>query len=260
MELYYMYTPRSHIFAAILSACCVLSTSAMAQKGDENAPVTHKELPALIKQILLDDPSILLEVSEKMQASHEEKLSEKSKEAIIKNKKELYSDPDSPVSGADNADVTVIEFFDYRCGYCKQALSTIQKLLENDKKVRVVFKEYPILSDESKLAARAALAVNIIAKDKYFDFHKAMFDIDGSISNESILAEAKKLGIDTDKLKKELSNPKIDAALAKNKELGAAIGALGTPAIVIGDNFYPGAIPYELMKKSVDELRISNKK
>lgn len=254
----------SRFLLATLSSLCILSNTAFAQittqAVDENAPITRAQLPALIKKALLNDPTILTEVVEKMQSSQEAEIAAKSKEGIIKRKNDLYSDPTSPSVGAADADVTIVEFFDYHCGYCKQALATVSKLLENDKKIRFVFKEYPILSEDSKFASRAALAVNRIAKDKYFDFHKAMFAVSGNIDEKLVLDRAKSLGIDTEKLKKELSNPEIEASLAKNRELGAEVGAQGTPAFIIGETFYGGAVPYETMKKAVNDLRNGNTK
>ncbi len=254
----------SRFFISALSSLCILSNVAFAQAptpaDDDNAPITRAQLPALIKKALLNDPLILTEVIEKMQSSQDAEIAAKSKDAIIKRKNDLYSDPTSPSVGAADADITIVEFFDYHCGYCKQALASISKLLENDKKVRVVFKEYPILSEDSKFASRAALAVNRIAKDKYFDFHKAMFAVNGNIDEKLVLDRAKSLGIDTEKLKKELSNPALEASLSKNRELGAEIGAQGTPAFVIGDNLYPGAMPYESIQKAIDAARKANKK
>lgn len=259
MELFYM--SRFNFFIIALSATCILSSVAIAESspksGDE--PVTRSQLPALIKEALINNPTILAEVVEKIQASQEEESSKKSKEAIVKRKNDLFSDPTSPVVGATDADVTIVEFFDYHCGYCKQALASISKLLEKDKKVRVVLKEYPILSEDSRYASRAALAVNRIAKDKYFDFHKAMFSVSGSINENVVVGQAKKLGIDAEKLKKEMDSPEIEAILAKNRELGGEVGALGTPALVIGENFYPGAMPYESMQKAVDAVRSEKK-
>ena len=247
-------------FSAI-SAIGIFATSAMAESAQgPNDPVTRAQLPALIKEILIKDPNILTEVVQKMQENQEAQMMAKGKEDVIKHKDKIYNDPAAPMVGPANADVTVVEFFDYHCGYCKQALSSLITLMEKDKKVRVLFKEYPILSEDSKLASLGAIAVNRIAKDKYFDFHKAMFNVGGTISEKTIIAEAKKLGIDEDRMKKELSNPEVEATLTRNKELGAAIGAVGTPAIIIGDNFYPGAMPYEAMQKAVDDVRAANAK
>lgn len=254
--------PSFRLFIAFLFSCCILSTAALAQvsEPDGKAPVTHEQLPALIKKILVQDPTILMEAVEKMQSDNQEEMMKKAKEEIIKRKDDLYSDPTSPVVGSANADVTIIEFFDYHCVFCKQALATVNTILEKDKKVRIVFKEYPILSEDSKLVSRAAMAVNRIAKDKYFDFHKAMFAMSDNINEKLIFEEAKKLGINAEKLKTEMYGSEVEAILAKNKELGAAIGAQGTPAFIIGENLYPGAIPYDRMQKAVDDLRNEKKK
>jgi protein-disulfide isomerase len=258
-------------FIVTLTGICLLSASVFAAPSPPTAStpptstsnndyVTRVELPGLIKEALMKDPTILSQVVEKMQAAQEEELTARAKEEISKRKSDLFSDPASPVVGSANADVTIVEFFDYHCGYCKQALANLSKLLDNDKKVRLILKEYPILSEDSRMASKAALAVNHIAKDKYFDFHKAMFAVGSGTINESIIAaEAKKLGIDPVKLKKEMESPSIQAELDKNRELGAAIGAMGTPAIIIGENFYPGAMPYELMQKAVKNWRAGDK-
>lgn len=258
------YTSSSIFFTTCLTAFIAfspLSSEAATDSKDKSpasaqgTPVTREQLPAMIKEILLNDPAILSEVIEKMQANQEGIMMAKAKEQIAKNKKEIYSDPSSPAVGPADADVTFVEFFDYHCGYCKQALGSISKLMDSDKKVKFIFKEYPILSEDSRLASKAALAVSRLDKDKYFEFHKAMFNVSGQITEGIILAEAKKLGIDEDKLKKEMYKPEIEAILNKNKELGATIGAVGTPSIIIGESFYPGAIPYEVMKKAIDEVR-----
>lgn len=257
---------RFNSFITYLISFCILSSSAFAAQPPSSTPsnnndyVTKSELPGLIKEALLKDPTILSQVVEKMQVAQEEEMTAKAKQEIVKRKSDLFSDPSSPVVGAADADVTIVEFFDYHCGYCKQALGTLSKLLESDKKVRLILKEYPILSEDSKLASKAALAVNHIAKDKYFDFHKAMFAAGSNTINESVIAaEAKKLGIEPEKLKKEMNDPSIQVELDKNRELGAQIGAMGTPAIIIGENFYPGAMPYELMQKAVKNWRAGDK-
>lgn len=252
----------SRFFATLLTTC-VLSTAAFANQPastkDGSAPVTRAELPALIKEALLNDPSILMEVVEKMQAEQANELSKKAKEGIIKYKDQIFNDPNTPSVGPADADVSVVEFFDYHCGYCKQALGSIIKLLESDKKVRVVFKEFPILSEDSRYGAKAALAVHRIAKDKYFDFHKAMYTVKGKINEAFVLAEAAKLGIDANKLKAEIANPEIEKIIDADKDLGMKLGVQGTPAIIIGEKLFPGAVPLEVMQKAIAELRNPSK-
>lgn len=253
----------SRVFSFGFSAVALLSYPFFsASAADDKANyVTKEQLPALIKETLINDPSILTEVVEKMQESQEEEMAKQAKEGITKYKKELFSDKNSPVVGASekDADVTIVEFFDYHCGFCKRALDNLSKVIESDKKVRVVFKEYPILSENSVLASRAALAVNRIAPDKYFDFHKALFEISGSINEASIAEEAKKLGINPAKLTSEMAHPEIQNELSQNRKLGAEIGAQGTPAFVINDGFYAGAMPHDIMTKIIADARKGKK-
>lgn len=225
-----------------------------------SAPLTREQIPALVKEALLNDPEIITEAMQKLREKQEHEAKKQAKEAIVKYKDELYNDINSPsVGDVQTADVTVVEFFDYHCGYCKQVLPAITQLIKEDKKVRVVFKEYPILSEDSVLASRAALAVSRIAKDKYFDFHTAMFTSKGKFDEKTVMEAAKKLGIDTAKLKSELAKPEVSAALDKNRDVGEALGIRGTPAIIIGDEFFPGAMPYEEIKKAVDAARSAKK-
>ncbi len=255
---------------ALLSASCLVSTVAFAQTpapaaatptapaSAANAPVTRDQIPALVKEALINDPSILNEAVEKMRDQQEADAKKQAKEAIAKNKAGLFSDAKSPsVGDAATADITIVEFFDYHCGYCKQVLPSITELINKDKKVRVVFKEFPILSEDSVLASRAALAVNNIAKDKYFAFHTAMMAGKGKYDEKFIMDEAKKLGIDTAKLKAEIASPDISAMLDNNRKIGEAIGVRGTPAIIIGEEFFPGAMSYADLQKAVDGVRSS---
>lgn len=256
----------SCVTASYLAVCGAFSGAFAAEAtaptdAANNAPITREQLPALIKEALMNDPTILTQAIDKLQAKQEEESMKKSKEAIGKLKNELYADTTSPAVGdALAADVTIVEFFDYHCGYCKKLVPAISELVEKDKKVRVVFKEFPILSEDSVLASRAALAVSRIAKDKYFDFHKAMFAEKGNFDEKTVMDEARKLGIDTVKLKNEIMNPEISAILDKNRTLGEALGVRGTPAIIIGDNLFPGAMPLEDLEKAVSIIRKSNQK
>lgn len=249
----------SRFFAAILTTSSIAITPCLAQAATpaaDNTPVTRAQIPALVKEAILNDPSILTEAIDKLQAQQEAEAEKNTKEAIVKHKGEIFSDPNTPALGDPaTTDVNLVEFFDYHCGYCKQELENIIKLSKEDKKVRIIFKEYPILSEDSILASRAALAVNRLAKDKYFDFHRAMFAVGGTITDQIIAAEAKKLGIDPEKLRTEMASPEIDTILTKNRDLGAALGVRGTPAIIIEDKFFAGAVPYDYLQNVIKEVR-----
>lgn len=205
----------------------------------------------MVKQIILDNPEILKEASQKLRDKQAQQSAQQAKDAITKNMAQLTS-ADSPTVGDPKADVTIVEFFDYHCGYCKQVMPEIAQLLKEDKKLRVIFKEFPILSEDSVTAARSALAVNRIAKDKYFAYHQELMKVNEKFEEKSLMEIAKKLGINTTKLKAEMDKGDITATLDANRTLAGEIGIHGTPALIINGMLYPGALPYDDLKKLVD--------
>ena len=245
--------------STLLSSVVFAQNSAPVAPVVSNTPVTKEQIPALVKEALLNDPSILTEAVEKLRATKEVEAKKQAKEGVSKYKQELYSDVNSPSYGANDADITIVEFFDYHCGYCKQLLPTITKILEKDKKIRVVFKEFPILSEDSVLASRAALAVNRIDKDKYFAFHTALMNVKGRFDERTIFDAAKKLSIDIAKLKAEMAKPEIEAILDSNRKLGEALAITGTPVTIIGTEVTSGALPLDMVQKLVADARLSAK-
>ncbi|MDE3059682.1 MAG: thioredoxin domain-containing protein [Pseudomonadota bacterium] len=251
-----MHFPR----LALLFSTFMMPLAAAAWADDQpvassTAPVTHGELPDLVKQTLLNNPDIIMQAIEKL---HEKQASDSAKhaqDAIGSHKDELLGDAHSPMVGSSKANMTVVEFFDYHCGYCKHMLPEMTKLLDQDKKVRVIFKEFPILSEDSVLAARAALAVYNIAPEKYFAFHTALMSTTGKFDEKTIMKLAKEQGIGADKLKAEMGKPYIMAELEKNRKMAEDIGIRGTPAIIVGDRLVPGALPYEDLQNAVDAMR-----
>jgi len=225
-----------------------------------NAPVTRAEIPDLVKQAILDNPEIVMQAAQKLRDKQLAEGEKQAKEALTKHKADLLNDTSSPsVGDAKTANVTVVEFFDYHCGYCKHMVPAITQLLKNDKKVRVVFKEFPILSEDSMVAARAGLAAYHVAPDKYFDYYTELMQSNGKFDETSLLAAAKKVGIDPDKLKTEMAKPEISAELDKNRTVGEDLGIHGTPALVVGNQLIGGALPYEDLQKAVDEARSGKK-
>jgi protein-disulfide isomerase len=157
------------------------------------------------------------------------------------------------VAGNPKGDVTVVEFFDYRCGYCKRVTPVLKELMAGDPNLRVVFKELPILSPESNLAAKAALAAE--AQGKYLPFHEALMASDSSLSMPDILQLATALKLDTAKLQADMNKPEIQAAIQKNHALAQAVGITGTPAFIIGPELVPGAIELPALKELIAKAR-----
>lgn len=155
--------------------------------------------------------------------------------------------------GSASGDVTVVEFFDYQCSYCKQAAPTVNKLLEEDSKVRVVYKEFPILGPASETAARAALAAQM--QGKYEALHNALMAMNGPLTLPAVLQAAARVGLNPTKLRADMELPEVRAAIEKNLTLAAALRISGTPAFVVGTEVVPGAIELDALKALVSKAR-----
>jgi protein-disulfide isomerase len=246
-------------FLAATTLLCSLSYPVIAETPgtapNANAPVTRGELHELVKQAIMDEPEIIMNAVHKIRDKQEAENKRVTAESFSKHRAELQNDKTSPSVGSKNADVTVIMFFDYHCGYCKKLLPTITKLLDEDKKVRVVFREFPILSEDSVSASRAALAVNRVAPDKYFAFHTALMKTQGAYSEEVLLSTAEKVGANRVAVKAEMDKGAVTTQLDQNRKLGEDLGVRGTPALFVGEKLLPGAVPYETLKRIIDETR-----
>ena len=180
---------------------------------------------------------------------------ERNNAAFVRYRDEIERDPASPVAGNPQGDVTVVEFFDYRCTYCKKVFPSIASLLASDSNVRYVFKEFPILSPESETGARAALAVWQHAPDKYFAFHSRLMALRGDLTKERILRVVEDLGIDPGPVETDMGSPKFSDEIRRNHELAEALGIRGTPGFVIGGQIVPGAIDLDSLKQMIADAR-----
>jgi len=201
----------------------------------------------------MKNPEIILEAIEALQQREKLAEAEKAKRALTENKSALFQNPADPAVGNALGDVTVVEFFDYQCGYCKAVMADTQRLIKDDAKLRFVFKEFPILGPGSVVAARAALAAK--AQGKYLEVHNALMGHRGQLDDDTILRLAKSAGADMDKLKKDMDSPEVMKVIAANQQLAEQLGIRGTPAFIIGEALVPGAIKLDEMKRLVDSVR-----
>lgn len=216
--------------------------------------VNREEVEKIVADYIAKNPEAIISSVENMQRQKVEADMNNAKDSIMKNRDALEKDPASPVLGNPDGDVTVVEFFDYHCGFCKRVQPSVSKLIEEDKNVRLVMKEFPILSPVSEQAARAALAVHNLQPDKYLAFHTALMQ--GKITDkDSILAIATSLGLDSAKVEEEMEKNSISEAIQKNHELAGKIGVRGTPAFVIGETLVPGALNYDQLVEQVKSAR-----
>lgn len=207
----------------------------------------------IVREYLLANPEILVEALGEYQKRQRVAEEQARQQAIVERHQALARDPGSPVLGNPDGDVLVVEFFDYRCPYCKKVAGMVRDEIASDGNVRLVMKEFPILGPQSLLAARAALAA--VKQGKYEDFHMALMTEPGDMSEEFIEAVATKVGLDVAQLQKDMRDPEVEAILRRNFDLAEALGVKGTPAFVIGRTLVPGAIEAEDFRQLIAAAR-----
>ena len=218
---------------------------------------THskEEVEKIVKGYLTENPEVLEEAMRNLYNKRAKVEAERSAKIIKEKTKELEEDPQSPKAGNINPKVKIVEFFDYNCGYCKHMLPTKKRILEELKDVQIIFKELPILGENSKLCAKAALAVNMIDSNKYFDYHSELLTYAGDKTPQILEDLAKKIGVDIAKYKTALNNPDIEKHLNDNVQLATVVGIRGTPAYVVAGQLVPGAISFEEIKERVEKTK-----
>ena len=234
------------------------STAAAPEKpagGSTFSADQRKELHSIIKEFLLNNPDVLFDAQAVLDARMEKIQSERMAVAMKEVAGELYRPTGSPVVGNVMGDVPIVEFFDYNCGFCKKAFPDVAKLMEKDKKVRVILKEFPILSKGSEEASRVALAAKM--QGKYWEFHRAMLEVQGQATEASALRTAEKLGLDMPRIKKDMASAEVKKEIEDTRKLAAKIGIQGTPHFIVGDRVIAGAPENlgEMLDKHVSDVR-----
>ena len=209
--------------------------------------INKDNIDTIIKKFLKKNPELLKSTLDNYKVSLE---NQKKQHAI-----NLLKDVNNPGVFSKQADITIYEFFDYNCGYCKSVVRTIMDVLSEDKKINFVFVEFPILSEQSYFAAKAALASK--NQNLYNKFHLSLMKINGRVNEEKVFSTAKKIGLDIDQLKKDINSPEIEQQLVKNREIAKLLGLNGTPAFIIGNIIYPGALNSNNLTKLIKQYRES---
>lgn len=212
-----------------------------------------RAIEEIMKTYLLENPEIIQEANAILEARKIAAEKERARQLITDNLDALVNDSHSFVGGNPDGDVTVVEFFDYRCPYCRGWLPKIAEILQEDTNIRVVYKEYPILRPDSVIASRAAIAS--IPQGKYTEFHSALMSSRGSLTVEAVMEIAMEVGLDTAKLEADMKDPKIEETIEQNKKLGEALDLLGTPTFVIGDQFFDPWLSVDDFKAMVSAAR-----
>jgi protein-disulfide isomerase len=219
--------------ATLLSVAATVIAPSFAAEPDAFDGKQKDAIRAIVKEYLLEKPEILREAIGELNKRQEMAAEGERKKALAT----LYKEQ-SPFSTGEGK-VTVVEFFDYNCGYCRKAFSNLVSLTKDEKDVRVVFVEFPILSEESRVASQAAIAAT--KQNKYFEFHRALMEHNGPVKEDTVFKTAADVGLDVEKLKIDMKAPEVNEQIEKNLQLGTAMGVQGTPAIFVGDEAIPGA-------------------
>jgi protein-disulfide isomerase len=215
----------------------------------------EKRIIKVVRDYLTKNPDILVEMTNELDKRQAAEQAEKQQKVIGDNAEAIFRSPLAHVAGNPNGDVSVVEFFDYNCGFCKRALPDVVKLAQNDNKVRLVLKELPIFGEESEGAAKVALAS--AKQGKYFEMYQKLFTEPGKADKDKALRIAGELGLDKGQLEKDMQDPEIQKSLDEAKELANKLGLQGTPLFLIGDRSIPGAPDdlYDQLTKNVAEVR-----
>jgi protein-disulfide isomerase len=243
--------------AAVVAAVTAAGTSYLILRYAPLKPESAdpERIERIIRDYLINKPEILVEMTNELDKRQAAEQSVQQQKAISQNADAIFRSPVSHVAGNPNGDVSVVEFFDYNCPYCRHALPDVLKLLNEDGKVRLVLKELPILGDDSVAAAKLALAAN--KQGKYFEMHQKLFSEPGKADKDKALRIGKELGLDIDQLQKDAEDPDIKKALDEAKELAQKLGLKGTPMFLIGDRVIAGAPDdlFDQFKAKVAEVR-----
>jgi protein-disulfide isomerase len=208
----------------------------------------------IVRQYLIENPEIMVEVSKELEKKQQAQQAVEHRKVIAENKPALFKGRNDAVLGNSNGDVTVIEFFDYNCGWCKRAVDDVANLVKADAKVRVVMKEFPIFGDASSLAAKAALAAVRQGKDKYWDYHFAMMR-EKQVTKDNVFTIAQKVGLNVAKLKTDMNDPEIDKTLAETHQLAQLLSIEGTPAFVVDNRVNVGYVTVAALQSMLAEIR-----
>jgi protein-disulfide isomerase len=246
--------PDRATWVALALACGFLAAAGAPPIQAADMPTEKRqEIEGIIHDYLMHNPDVLIEALRGAEDKLNREADSKAVTVLSDRRNEVFDDPATPVGGNPQGDVTIVEFFDYRCPYCKQVLPSLQALLKEDHKLRFVYKEMPVLGPQSVTAAHAALAAQ--RQGKYEAFHNAMMATKGQITDETVYKVAGSVGLDVDRLKQDMSAPEIGQSLKANLALADALNIRGTPGFIIGTHIVPGAIDLDSLRTMIADAR-----
>jgi protein-disulfide isomerase len=211
--------------------------------------------PDFIRDYLLANPEVIRDAIDELQRKQDEAEQVAQVKAIDEHRDLLFSSPRQVVMGNPQGDVTLIEFFDYNCGYCRRAQADMQQLIADDPNLKVVLKEFPVLGDGSIEASQVSVAVSLLAPDKAGEFHDALLAQSGQVNGDVALAVAEGLGLDRDELDAKMDSPEVKDTITESYVLAQALSLTGTPSYVTSREVVIGAVGYDALREKIATAR-----
>jgi len=237
-------------------AALALGLGAVPAKAQALSPDQHKAVVELIRETLLKNPELIQEAMVELERRNQVAQVDAQRNALAAEKASLTDPATSVIAGNPQGDVTIVEFMDYNCGFCKRAMEDVRTLTKDDPKLKVVIKDFPILGPDSVEASRVAIAVkNQLQGQKYWDFHLKLMGTKGRINGAKALEVAKEAGADIERVKKDMDAPATRAAIEQTVALGDRLGLTGTPAFIVGDEVVFGAVGAPALKQKIESVR-----
>ena len=242
----------------IATTALALSLALPAQAMDltELTDAERAQFRAEVRAYLLSNPEVIMEAVELLQQREAEATAQADESLVADNADEIFNDGYSVAGGNPDGDITVVEFMDYRCGYCKRAFEEVEKLVGGDGNIRFIVKEFPILGEQSVLASRYAVATKQVAgMDSYKEIHDALMSLNGDVTLPALRRLAETFDLDSAAIEAQMDSPEVTAEITKTRELAQKLKITGTPTFVVGDELLRGYLPYDAMKDIVAEKR-----
>ena len=248
---------RMKLITALLAAAFV-GTACLATapvRADEFTPAQKQELGAFIKDYLVNNPDVLRAAIEALD-KHDKEAAEAERQKVVSSEAgALFSSKYQATIGNPKGTATLVEFFDYNCHFCKGALPDVTKLLKDDPNLKLVLKDYPVLGPGSVEAAKVAFAArNQLPGDKFWAFHSKLLGMHGPIGKAQALEVARDLGLDMNRLEKDMESPDVKKGLSEVMQLADALQINGTPTFVVGQDVVVGAVGYDQLKDKVNSV------
>ncbi len=245
-----------NLMLALGVSCLAVSTPAMALDLNAMSEEERALFRAEVRAYLMDNPEVILEAVNSLEERQAEAQAQADLDLVAQNAEALFNDGFSYVGGNPDGDITLVEFMDYRCGFCKRAFGEVEKLLEADGNIRFVVKEFPILGDQSLLASRFAIATRLEkGNDAYKSIHDALMSFNGDITLASLRRLAKTFDLDSDKIEARMDDEAITEELRATRALAQRLQISGTPTFVLEDEMLRGFLPSDQLQMIVDDKR-----